>query len=121
MNNIFSKLNNKIFKILSRNIPSNVSCEYDYYSQWESKELVDKILKGEISAKDDPNWSKSGAENQLEYLNWSWNACGMAFFKMILKKRKNKIFKIIDLAKECTEFGGYKINEIEFDKGNYLK
>lgn len=45
--------------------------KYHYFSQWESPQLVDKILQRSISAIDDPNWKNSGAIDKNEYLNWS--------------------------------------------------
>jgi len=94
--------------------------KYKYYSQFESKELVDKFLKNEISVIDDPLWKSSGAKSKKEYLNWSWNACGMACLKMVMANRENKEYAIVDLGKGCEEFGGYKVNISDFAARKYL-
>ncbi|MCL4374260.1 C39 family peptidase [Patescibacteria group bacterium] len=91
-----------------------------YYSQWESRSLVDKILNHRIKAENDPNWKNSGAKSQLEYCNWSWNGCGMACLKMILKQEKNIAFPLVTLAKIATKYGAYKINPRHFAAGQYL-
>lgn len=78
-----------------------------YYSQWESKNLVGKIIRKEQSAKDDPNWANSGAQTPEEYVLWSWNACGMACLKMILSHQFKNEIPIVTLGKKCMEYGGY--------------
>src|SRR3989338_258315 len=67
-----------------------------YFSQWESKDLVNDIINKKISAKDDPLWKKSGAKNKKEYELWSWNGCGMACFKMILAYKFKKEIPVVD-------------------------
>jgi hypothetical protein len=91
-----------------------------YYSQWESPELVTDILQKKIKASEDPNWKNSGAETPEEYEFWSWNICGMACLKSILDFTFKEKLKTINLAKDCAEYGGYKIegNRIE---GLYYK
>jgi hypothetical protein len=79
-----------------------------YYSQWESRDLVGKIIRNEMSAADDPEWNKSGAQVPLEYELWGRNACGMACLKMILFDQLGKEFPIVDLARKCMEYGGYQ-------------
>lgn len=81
-----------------------------YYSQWESKKLVDEIITRKILARDDPKWRNSGAKSSEEYEYWSWNICGMACLKMILAKKTGKEFKTVELAKRVEVYGGYKQN-----------
>lgn len=90
----------------------NVTC----FPQWESSELVKKILDKEMSAIDDPKWRESGGADKKEYLHWSWSCCGMACFKMILKEKTGETVPTIVLGKKCMEYGGY-----DFDKEAYLK
>jgi|SRR3989344_1765183 len=86
-------------KILYKNVP--------YFSQWESKDLVNDIINKKISAKDDPLWRKSGAKNKEEYELWSWNACGMTCLKMILAYKFKKNIPVVELGKKCKEYEGY--------------
>ena len=79
-----------------------------YFSQWESRELVEKIITKKVKAEDDPRWRESGARSAREYASWSWSCCGMACFKMILAHKKNKIIPLVTLGKQCMKYGGYK-------------
>ncbi|MDO8461012.1 MAG: C39 family peptidase [bacterium] len=79
-----------------------------YFSQWESRELVGKIIRKEDSAKADPLWKNSGAETPEEYELWSWNGCGMACLKMILARHVGKEFNLVGLGRLCMQYGGYK-------------
>ncbi|MDO8657702.1 MAG: C39 family peptidase [Candidatus Levybacteria bacterium] len=89
--------NKKVF--INKNIP--------YFSQWESKDLVNDIISKKISAKDDPLWKMSGAKTKEEYELWSWNGCGMACLKMILAYKFKKNISLVELGKKCKEYGGY--------------
>src|SRR5581483_419670 len=66
------------FLVIRTQKKSFVHKNVPYYSQWESKQLVGKILSHEISAKEDMKWKNSGAETKEEYELWSFNVCGMA-------------------------------------------
>ncbi len=103
-----------------KQVPSICTKKIPYYSQWESKELVNKLLEKKISAKDDPKWRQSGAKSKHEYLHWSWNSCGMACLKMVLGDMFDKKFKIVELGKHCEEYGGYVINGKAFSTNDYL-
>jgi len=81
-----------------------------FFSQWESAQLVEDIVKGKIWASSDPKWKNSGAESTEEYIYWSWNICGMACLKMILADKFDKEYKLIELAKSCESYGGYRRN-----------
>lgn len=85
----------------------NVRQAVPYFSQWESPELVDKILSHSISASQDPLWENSGAQTAEEYELWSWNICGMACLKMILTSIYKKKFYTVALATQCATYGGY--------------
>lgn len=91
-----------------------------YFSQWESPELVDKIIKRKILAREDPKWKKSGAKSPEEYEYWSWNTCGMACLKMILYVKTGKEHKTIELANKCEEYGGYIQNGEKIDGLFYI-
>ena len=96
-------------------LPYFIISDVPYYSQWESSELVGKIIKSEISAQDDPLWKKSGAKTPQEYEYWAKNLCGMACLKMILKREFAKNIPIIKLGKKCAKYGGYIENEDTID------
>lgn len=84
-----------------------------FYSQWESRNLVNKFVNKELSYKEDPKWKLSGAKNKKEYELWSNNICGMACLKMILKYKTGTKHKIINLAKLATRYEAYKITKLE--------
>ncbi len=84
-----------------------------YYSQWESRKLIGDILNGMLAPSRDPKWKRSGASNPDEYEYWSWNICGMGCFKMILKDKFGKTYPLVDLAKKCQEYGGYKPDKLQ--------
>src|SRR5258708_36283534 len=78
---------------------------FPYFSQWESANLADKFWSGKMRVLDDPKWKNSGAKTKLDYLNWSWSACGMACLKMILAFKTKKTYPIIELGEECKKYG----------------
>jgi len=80
-----------------------------YFSQWESPELVERILTKEIAADQDPNWRQSGAETKEEYEAWSASGCGMACTKMLVAHLWNREVPLIELGKKCAEYGGYTL------------
>lgn len=86
-----------------------------YYSQFASRELISSIVGKLLPAQNDPNWMLSGALNPQEYELWSWNLCGMACLKSILDATHQVDFSLIELAKRCAEFGGYKITDKDID------
>lgn len=77
-----------------------------YFSQWESRELVGKILAGTIKAEADPSWRTSGALTRSEYAIWSWTGCGMACLKMLLA-HQDVLVSLVELGKGCVRYGGY--------------
>src|SRR4030042_5440757 len=92
-----------------------------YYSQWESREMVDGLIAGKQKAEDDPKWRLSGAKNKLEYINWSWNTCGITCLQMILSYLKNTKIPLVGLAKRSMAYGVFKLDKGAFAKGDYLK
>ncbi len=91
-----------------------------YFSQWESRELVEKIITKQIEARDDPRWQESGAKDVKEYTSWSWSCCGMACLKMILAHKTNEIIPLVTLGKQCVQYDGYKL-PLENHPGLYYK
>ncbi len=79
-----------------------------YFSQWESPELVEKIINKSILAHEDSKWRNSGAKSKDEYTTWSWSGCGMACLKMILATKQHKVIPLVELGQLCTSYGGYK-------------
>lgn len=100
-------------RVINKDIP--------YKSQWESPSLAEKILNKEISASQDPLWFRSGATTPKEYEYWSWNICGMACLTSILGYLKvENVPPLVQLAKRCSQFGGYVPTEVGID-GLYYK
>lgn len=50
---------------------------------------------------------EAGALSEEEYELWKWNVCGMACLKMILKYWNLGDYKTVELAKKCSQYGGY--------------
>ncbi len=96
-------------------IKSKNHIQMPYFSQWEDKKIVKDIILKKKNAKEDKSWKSSGANSREEYEFWSWNMCGMACLKMVLKKRNNKDFPLIDLGKKALEYGSYKIRKEDID------
>ncbi|SJM34871.1 conserved hypothetical protein [Mesorhizobium delmotii] len=67
---------------------------------------------GPSALRRDPLWRDSGADTIEEYVRWAANLCGMACLKMILAAR-GEPHSTISLARTCTMYGGYVVNEID--------
>lgn len=91
-----------------------------YFSQWESRDLVEKIITRQIEAKDDPRWQESGAKDVKEYASWSWSGCGMACLKMILAHKNHTVIPLVTLGKQCLQYDGYRL-PLETHPGLYYK
>jgi hypothetical protein len=70
------------------------------------------VTQGASALLGDPLWRESGAATVEEYARWASNICGMACLKMVLAARGD-IHRTIDLARACTAFGGYVVNEAD--------
>ena len=83
-----------------------------FFSQWETPDMTLAVLAdgADVALRRDPLWRGSGAETPDEYAVWAANICGMACLKMILATR-GEIVPTIDLARRCTRYGGYVVNE----------
>ncbi|TPK89058.1 hypothetical protein FJ934_25605 [Mesorhizobium sp. B2-4-12] len=83
-----------------------------FFSQWETPDMTLAVLADGAGAalRRDPLWHGSGAETLDEYALWAANICGMACLKMILATR-GEIVPTIELARRCTGYGGYVVNE----------
>lgn len=83
-----------------------------YYSQWESRDLTSAILRegAETVLLRDPAWRSSGAQTIEEYSRWAGHVCGMACLKMILAARTGTVVPTLELARQCTEAGGYVVD-----------
>jgi hypothetical protein len=83
-----------------------------YFSQWESRELTDDVLArgAEVALAEDPKWAASGARTSEEYARWAGNLCGMACLKMILAARTGRAVPMMELARRCTDHGGYTVS-----------
>ncbi|MDX8500600.1 hypothetical protein RFM99_19510 [Mesorhizobium sp. VK4C] len=87
------------------------SKEVPYFSQWESPGMTLPLLaEGPSALHRDPLWRNSGAETVEDYARWAVNVCGMACLKMILAAR-GEIHPTLELARACTAYGGYVVNE----------
>ncbi|QFY61548.1 hypothetical protein FZ934_14750 [Rhizobium grahamii] len=90
---------------------NHTACKAPYFSQWETASMTLSVLeRGASALLDDPLWQRSGADTVEEYARWAVNICGMACLKMILASR-GEDHRTIDLARGCTAFGGYVVNE----------
>ncbi|MFB7476839.1 C39 family peptidase [Kitasatospora sp. NPDC056184] len=78
-----------------------------YHAQWVSADLVESIVLGTTSARDDPRWRESGAESRDDYDFWSWRSCGMACLNMALDHWLGVTLPTVVLAKRCMAAGGY--------------
>lgn len=78
-----------------------------YYSQWETRSLNASILSGEVLAREDPSWQRSGANDSLDYEYWSWQSCGLACLKMLLEAEGRSSPPIVSLAKEAARQGAF--------------
>ncbi|AJC79700.1 hypothetical protein IE4803_CH02511 [Rhizobium etli bv. phaseoli str. IE4803] len=84
-----------------------------YFSQWETPGMTLPVLaEGWQALLNDPLWRQSGAGTVEEYARWAVNVCGMACLKMILAAR-GEIHPTLELARVCTAYGGYVVNEID--------
>ncbi|WP_064705254.1 papain-like cysteine protease family protein [Rhizobium bangladeshense] len=84
-----------------------------YFSQWETPGMTLPVLaEGPQALLSDPLWRHSGAATIEEYARWAVNVCGMACLKMILAAR-GEIHPTLELARACTVYGGYVVNEID--------
>ncbi|SCB56341.1 Peptidase_C39 like family protein [Rhizobium aethiopicum] len=84
-----------------------------YFSQWETPGMTLPVLaEGSKALLNDPRWRHSGAATIEEYARWAVNVCGMACLKMILAAR-GEIHPTLELARACTAYGGYVVNEID--------
>ncbi|PBB68702.1 hypothetical protein CK228_09145 [Mesorhizobium sp. WSM4312] len=83
-----------------------------FFSQWETPDITLAVLAdgADVALRRDPLWQGSGAESLDEYAVWAANICGMACLKMILATR-GEIVPTIELARRCTVYGGYVVNE----------
>ncbi|MDX8530883.1 C39 family peptidase [Mesorhizobium sp. VK25A] len=89
------------------------SKEVPYFSQWESPGMTLPLMaEGPSALYRDPLWRNSGAETVEDYARWAVNVCGMACLKMILAVR-GEIHPTLDLARACTAYGGYVVNEAD--------
>ncbi|MDX8516773.1 hypothetical protein [Mesorhizobium dulcispinae] len=89
------------------------SREVPYFSQWESPGMTLPLLaEGPSALHRDPLWRNSGAETVEDHARWAVNVCGMACLKMILAAR-GEIHPTLELARACTAYGGYVVNEAD--------
>lgn len=91
-------------------VPVSSRIDLPYFPQWESGFLIHDFVQGKVSATFDPYWQESGACSPEEYADWAKSICGMACLKSILTYIYGESPPIIELAKACTQYGGYKQN-----------
>ncbi len=114
-------LKNIYYLLFAKPKRQELKIDIPYFAQWESPELVEKIVLGDIlEATKDQKWKNSGAVNKQEYLLWSWNMCGMACLKMILSYKKLPSPPLILLGKLALKDGCYKINHVSKYPATYL-
>jgi hypothetical protein len=100
-----------IFSRFPESLMTDRALQAPYFSQWETASMTLSVLDhGARALLADPLWQQSGAETPEEYARWAVNICGMACLKMILAAR-GEHHRTIDLARGCTAFGGYVVND----------
>ncbi len=82
-----------------------------YKTQWESSSKVSDILSGNILARQDINWQKSGAISPEEYEFWSWNICGIACLSMILSAKNISHPGLVALAKDAAQHKVFDVSK----------
>lgn len=82
--------------------------EVPYFSQWESRTLIDRFLSRELRSEDDPLWRDSGAQSPEEYAQWCPHICGIACLKMLLAYRTERVFPLLELVRDAVAFGVYR-------------
>jgi hypothetical protein len=84
-----------------------------YFSQWESRELTNEVLANGAAAAlvKDPKWASSGAHTIEEYARWANSLCGMACLKMVIAARTGERVSTMGLARTCSAYGGYVVND----------
>jgi len=89
-----------------------------FFSQWETPDMTMAVLSdgAKVALRRDPLWRNSGAATLDEYAVWADNVCGMACLKMILAAR-GEIVPTLELARRCTEYGGYVVDADQSIKG----
>lgn len=76
-------LKNLRYFLPPKRIKNYVRYKVPHYSRWESKK-----------------WQLFGAKNKNEYLNWSWNGCGLVCLQMIIAYKTDKKISLVDLGKK---------------------
>lgn len=66
------------------------------------------------------DWREAGALSQEEYELWKWNVCGMTCLKMILKYWTGLEHKTVELAKKCSQYGGYLPEQVKEINGKKI-
>lgn len=86
-------------------------CPIPYYSQFSSPELVLDIIRGRISAEDDPRWKEFGAPSKEQYTYWSWRACGIAALKMAVEALGGPTITMMDWIEDGLAIDGFIFKE----------
>jgi len=89
-------------------LPAKMEYPVPYVSQYARAKDVERLVKKDLRAIDDPNWYLAGACSSGEYARWAREICGMAAAKMAIKFFKNKKVLLISLAKEAYKYGVYR-------------
>ena len=79
-----------------------------YRSQFASPDLIDDVVQRRRRVVDDPRWRESGAETAEEYALWAKAGCGMACLQMILGAIGVDPPPLVELARGCETYGGYR-------------
>lgn len=84
-----------------------------YFSQFETPDIINAYMRdgAEAALRTDPLWAGSGALDLDDYVRWAGHVCGMACLKMVLSARGASPFGTIELARRCTDNGGYVIED----------
>ncbi|MFG1797602.1 C39 family peptidase [Nocardia sp. NPDC049149] len=89
-------------------MPTFARPEVPYLAQWESAHLVGDILTGQLAARDDPRWARSGAASPHDYEFWARRLCGVACLRMVLAGCGTDVPTAMTLANDLLAVGGYE-------------
>lgn len=100
-------------------IQDKVHNDLPYYSQFSVPDFAEKMLIGETSPLDDPDWQLSGAESPEEYQTWVTTVCGMACTAMAIDYFYKQKHLPITLAKDALTYDVYRINQNHISSMRY--
>lgn len=94
-----------------RKLRAVIRHQVPYLSQWESPELVGRIVTGLMDPSDDPRWQQSGARSPQDYAWWAGRICGMACIRMAIAHWQAPPPPAVELARDYLDAGAYRLRD----------